>query len=99
MYKRQIEDWLHNAPAGLPMHQIWHLGEGLFEKDTLKAFDEKNLEITPTETEGWYSEKYGEKVAVPRLVFSTPGRYLKTEISLLATACSECCLLYTSRCV
>ena len=81
-----IEDWLHNAPAGVPMHQIWHPGEGFFKKYTLKAFDENNNEINFTETEGWYSEKYGEKVAVPRLVFSTPGRYLKTEISLLATA-------------
>jgi hypothetical protein len=73
-----IEDWLHNAPAGVPMQQMWHPGEGFFEKYTLKAFDEKNIEIIPTETEGWYSEKYGEKVAVPRLVFSTQGRYIKT---------------------
>ena len=75
-----IEDWLHNAPVGVPMHQIWHPGEGFFEKYTLKTFDENNLEIAPTETEGWYSEKYGQKVAVPRLVFSTSERYLRTEI-------------------
>lgn len=84
-----IEDWLHDAPAGIPMHQIWHPGEGFFKKYSLKTFDEKNIEITPAETEGWYSEKYGQKAAVPRLVFSTPGRYLKTEISVLTTANSE----------
>ena len=62
------------------MHQIWHPGEGFFEKYALKTFEENNIEITPTEAGGWYSEKYGQKVAVPRLVFSTSGRYLRTEI-------------------
>ncbi len=75
-----VEDWLENAPPALPMHQIWHPGEGFFEKFSLNAFDEKNNEIALTETEGWYSETYGQKVRVPRLVFTTPNRYLKTII-------------------
>lgn len=78
-----VEDWLHNAPAEVPMHQIWHPGEGFFEKYTLQAFNEQNVEVSPTRTEGWYSEKYGQKVAVPRLVFSTSDRYLRTEIKAL----------------
>ncbi len=75
-----VEDWLENAPSELAMHQIWHPGEGFFEKYTLKAFDENERPITPTETEGWYSEKYGEKVHVIRLVFGTPARYVRTTI-------------------
>ncbi len=75
-----VEDWLENAPPELPMHQIWHPSEGFFEKCTLKTFDEKDREIKPIETEGWYSEKYGEKAPTLRLVFSTERRYLKTEI-------------------
>lgn len=75
-----VEDWLENAPPGLPMHQIWHPGGGFFEKYTLKAFDRENNEIAPTETEGWYSETYGHKVAVPRIVFTTMGRPIKTKI-------------------
>ena len=75
-----VEDWLENAPPDLPMHQIWHPGEDFFKHYSIKTFDRKNNEITATETEGWYSEKYGEKVPALRLVFSTKERYLKTEI-------------------
>ncbi len=75
-----VEDWIENALSELPMHQIWHPGERFFEKYSLQAFDEKNNEIALTETEGWYSETYGQKVAVPRIVFTTPNRYLRTII-------------------
>ena len=75
-----VEDWLENASPELPMHQIWHPGEEFFTKYSLQAFDGENSEIAPTETEGWYSETYGQKVRVPRLVFTTPNRYLKTVI-------------------
>ncbi|MPR34243.1 heparinase [Cytophagaceae bacterium SJW1-29] len=79
-----VEDWLHHAPAEVPMHQIWHPGATFLDNYSIKSFDQQRVELTADETEGWYSEKYGQKVGVPRLVFSTPGRYLKTEISLIA---------------
>ncbi|WP_373516010.1 heparinase II/III-family protein, partial [Persicitalea sp.] len=75
-----VEDWLENAPPELPMHQTWHPGEGFFENFSMKSFDELGQEIVPTETEGWYSEKYGQKVKVVRLVFTIAGRYLRTTI-------------------
>ncbi len=76
-----VEDWLENVPPELLMHQIWHPGDGFFTQYSIQSFDPKNNEIAPTETEGWYSEKYGEKVPAPRLVFSTRDRYLRTEIA------------------
>ncbi len=75
-----VEDWLENVPLDLPMHQIWHPGNNFFIHYSLNAFDEAGREIAPTETEGWYSETYGQKVAVPRFIFSTHNRYLKTMI-------------------
>ena len=85
--KRQwlVEDWLHNAPPEVPMHQIWHPSAGFLEQYTITCLDQQNTEIEPTKTEGWYSPTYGQKEAVPRLVFSTSGRYLKTEIRILAS--------------
>lgn len=79
-----VEDWLHNAPAGVPLHQIWHPGKGFADQFTIKTYDPSGNEILPIETEGWYSEKYGQKVAVSRLVFSTSERYLRTEINVHA---------------
>ena len=79
-----VEDWLHNAPGGVPLHQIWHPGEGFVGSYSIKAWDQEGNEVVATETEGWYSEKYGQKVAVPRLVFSTSKRYLRTEIEGLS---------------
>lgn len=78
-----VEDWLDNAPPALPMHQVWHPGEGFFAQYSLQAFDETGNEIAPTETEGWYSETYGQKVSVPRIVFTTSGRYVTTTIKTL----------------
>lgn len=79
----QVEDWINNAPAEVPLHQIWHPSEGFAIRYSIKAWDQRGEEIAATETEGWYSGKYGQKVAVPRLVFSTSERYLKTEITVL----------------
>ncbi len=75
-----VEDWLENAPDALPMHQIWHPAEDFFEKFQIKATDQNNVELEVEETEGWYSELYGRKEPVRRLVFSTSTRYIKTEI-------------------
>ncbi len=77
-----VEDWLENAPPELPMHQIWHPGDGFSEKYLLKTFDAENNEILPSQTEGWYSENYGRKVSTLRLVCTTRSRYLKTVIEI-----------------
>ncbi|GHB85678.1 heparinase II/III family protein [Persicitalea jodogahamensis] len=77
-----VEDWLENAPVELPMHQIWHPGDGFFENCLIKTFDQDNNELIPAQTEGWYSEKYGQKATTLRLVYTTPGRYLKTIIEI-----------------
>jgi Heparinase II/III-like protein/Heparinase II/III N-terminus len=75
-----VEDTLENAPAHLPMHQIWHPMPQYNERFEFRAFDDNGQQIEPTQTEGWYSSLYGQKELAPRLVFSTPKRYLKTEI-------------------
>ncbi len=79
-----IEDWLENAPPDVPMHQIWHPSEAFLAKYTLQAIDREGHRLKPSSTEGWYSEKYGQKVPVPRLVFTTSQRYIQTEIVLTA---------------
>lgn len=76
-----VEDWIHNAPSDLPMHQLWHPDHSFLECFSIKVFDQQGNPLTETKTEGWYSEKYGDKVAVPRLVFTTNQRYIRTEIT------------------
>ena len=75
-----VEDWVENAPANLPMHQIWHPGESFFHQFSIQAFDKSGKEIFSSKTEGWYSESYGHKISVPRLVFSSLTGYVKTII-------------------
>ena len=75
-----IEDWIRNAPAHLPMHQIWHPGNSFSERFMIQAFNHHGTEIPCKDTEGWFAESYGEKVPVSRMVFSTFGRYIKTII-------------------
>ncbi len=79
-YRWLVEDWLENAPEELPMHQIWHPSDAFFRKFLISAVDQNNHQIVVEETEGWYSELYGRKEPVKRLVFSTSMRYIKTEI-------------------
>jgi hypothetical protein len=74
----QIEDWLENAPTDLPMNQIWHPSDYCVKNYKLTAFDQNDSPIEATQTEGWYSGLYGHKEAVPRLVFSTTQRYIRT---------------------
>ena len=77
-----IEDRLENAPAELPMHQIWHPSPEFFDQFVIRAWDENNQELEFTETEGWYSGIYSQKEPAKRLVFSTSGRFIRTEIGL-----------------
>ena len=77
-----IEDRLENAPAELPMHQIWHPSPEFFDQFVIRAWDENNQELEFTETEGWYSGIYSQKEPAKRLVFSTSGRCIRTEIGL-----------------
>lgn len=79
-YRWIVEDWLENAPEELLMHQIWHPSDAFFRDFSMRAFDQNSREIAVTQTEGWYSELYGRKEPVKRLVFSTSMRYIKTEI-------------------
>ncbi|AEI46660.1 alginate lyase family protein [Runella slithyformis] len=79
-YRWLVEDWLENAPDKLPMHQIWHPSDAFLKGFSLKAVDRNNRPMVAEETEGWYSELYGRKESVKRLVFSTSMRYIKTEI-------------------
>jgi hypothetical protein len=75
-----VEDWLHHAPEGTPMHQIWHPSESFLNSFSLTARDLSGEELSPIATEGWYSEIYGQKEAAFRIVFSTKLHYIKTEI-------------------
>lgn len=79
-YRWIVEDWLENAPEKFLMHQIWHPSDAFFKGFSMRAFDQNSGEIAVTQTEGWYSELYGRKEPVKRLVFSTSMRYIKTEI-------------------
>lgn len=82
-YHWTVEDWLENAPPDLPMHQLWHPSESFFQTFTIRAFDEKGQEINVTVSDGWYSSLYGQKESTKRLVFSTPKRYIRTDIQML----------------
>ena len=76
-----IEDRVENAPAHLPIHQIWHPSPAFFEQFTIRAYAEDGQEIAFQETEGWYSSLYGQKEPARRLVFTPPTPYIRTEIS------------------
>ena len=80
LYHWTVEDWLENAPENLPMHQIWHPGETFVGQFSIDASEQNGDIIQPEHTDGWYSESYGHKIAVRRLVFSSQGRYIKTVI-------------------
>lgn len=75
-----VEDWLENAPVGLPMHQIWHPSPNFMTDFSMKVFDEKEQEVRLSLSEGWYSSHYSEKQQAQRWVYTTYGRYLKAEI-------------------
>ncbi|TAE93848.1 MAG: heparinase [Runella slithyformis] len=76
-----VEDQLENAPPDLPMHQIWHPVPAFLAQFSIESSDENGQPTTFLETEGWFSGLYGQKEPAQRLVFSTPGRYLRTEIT------------------
>ena len=75
-----VEDTLHNAPPHLPMQQHWHPSEYFFEKYLLHTFTQAGQVLAPQESEGCYSECYGQKVPTRQLTFTTTERYLRTEI-------------------
>lgn len=75
-----VEDWLHNAPESLPLRQLWHPDVTFLKNYCLSATNAAGQEIPATYTEGWYSEKYGQKEVATQVIFTTTERYLKTEI-------------------
>ena len=77
-----IEDWIENKPSSLPIHQIWHPSDYCLKYYSLNSYDQNNIEILATETQGWFSGLYGHKESVPRLVFTTNGNYLRTVFCL-----------------
>ncbi|WAC11263.1 alginate lyase family protein [Dyadobacter pollutisoli] len=74
----QIEDWLENVPAQLPMNQIWHPCEDFSAYYEMKSWDENGSEIFKTISNGWYAEVYGQKAGCRQWIFSTPRKYIKT---------------------
>jgi len=76
----RVEDRLEKAPSGLLMNQIWHPSPEFFDQFIIRAWDENDQELKFTKTEGWYSEIYSKKEPAQRIVFSTLGRYIRTEI-------------------
>lgn len=66
-----IEDYIENMPRNIPMRQLWHPHPDFFRHYEITARDAQGNEIKVEETEGWYSEKYGEKVESSGLVFSS----------------------------
>jgi hypothetical protein len=79
----QIEDWLENVPAHLPMNQIWHPSENFSEHYQMQSWDENGFEIPKTVADGWYSEIYGKKTSSPQWIFSTSGRYIRTVLEAI----------------
>lgn len=75
-----IEDSVRNAPPDLPMNQIWHPSDEFFDHYHLRAYHEDGSELTPIETEGWFSETYGSKMSCRRVVFSSSGRFIRAVI-------------------
>lgn len=77
-----VEDYMLNAPVGMPMKQHWHPNEDFFETNEIRAFDQESKEMLMHLTDGWYSETYGEKAVLQAILFETMGRYIRTEISV-----------------
>lgn len=75
-----IEDWLENAPADLPMYQIWHPSEVAENSVELTAFNKQGNPLTILQEEGWYSGFYGKKEACKRWVISHSEHYIRTEV-------------------
>lgn len=75
-----VEDWIENLADDLPMNQLWHVSENFFANYKLKAFLHSGNELFPKKEIRWVSETYGQKKAIPKLVFTTKERYIRTEL-------------------
>ena len=74
-----IEDTLDHATAW-PMNQVWNPSERFFATFKITAWDVDGTEIAPNYLDGWYSGLYGQKEPAKRVVFTTKGKFVKTEI-------------------
>ena len=78
----EIEDWIENAPKGVVMNQLWHPSKIFFEAYTMEAFDVDGEKISCSESSGWHSDFYGQKVEGSQVTFSTNMRYIRTIIEM-----------------
>lgn len=75
-----IEDWIENFDSELPMNLLWNLSETFFSQYQLRAFLHSGEELFAKREIGWVSETYGQKNTIPKLVFITKERYIRTEL-------------------
>jgi hypothetical protein len=76
----QIEDTIAHS-TGLPMRQLWHIPLSVANAISIKNSD-KDRDILPTLTEGFYSGEYGLKQTINLLTFETKDINLKTTLEI-----------------
>ncbi|WP_214228900.1 alginate lyase family protein [Pedobacter sp. B4-66] len=76
----EIEDTIIGKPKEMLLRQIWHTRYP--EMLTFESVETSGKPITPTMSEGYYSEFYGIKEACSELTLSTYEENIKTIISI-----------------
>ena len=77
-----IKDEIVNAPAHLPMRQLWHLPLYPEHKVDISAHNDTGAAITPETQEGWYSSLYGQKEKTNEVCFTATASVIKTIVSV-----------------
>jgi hypothetical protein len=78
----QVDDTLKNAPANLPMHQIWNPNPTIIQRLSITAEDESGS-LKVEEKPGWYSGYYGIKEPTVQWIFTPKSHAVSTVITLL----------------
>lgn len=83
IHRWHIEDTLENAPAHLPIHQIWNPHPDFRSNLVFTAEDDYLNPLQPVEKSGWYSGYYGVKEPTTQVVVSSKTHSISTTITLL----------------
>lgn len=79
----EVKDEIVNAPAGLPISQLWHIPLSARKQLRITAKSPSGKEIKPRQQEGWCSARYGQKEKTIELVFTGNGSILDTVVEVV----------------
>ncbi len=77
-----VIDTVENAPAGIPVIQLWHIAPGHSDKAKLTATDARGTDLAPAANTGYTSSLYGQKKESTELSFRTNTSTVTTVISI-----------------